>query len=167
MPEGNSHDQGIDHQRDQKHGSHQNQNQLPVRGKDLQTACRNRVKDQTENAERRTADDPAHDGGDAVGKIRKDRSRLLSGFFQCQAEDHGPEENADVVAVDQGIHRVCNHTRQEVHEDLGHAGRRDIALGGIHSVKRDGDGKGKVDEHRNHGRTERTEQIEENNGPEP
>ena len=125
-------DERVDHQRHQQHGAHQQQQQAPVLGKDGQAVVRHVGENQSHDAERCQVDDPAHDGGDRVRSVdHKVLSRVTSQALHRQAEQTGPHQDADVVAVHDRRHRVGNNVGQQRVHDVTQTLRHNVRRGGL------------------------------------
>ena len=122
-------DERVDHQRHQQHGAHQQQQQAPVLGKDGQAVVRHVGKHQAHNAKRRQVDDPPHNGRNCIRRVgHKVLGGIAAQLFHGKAEQAGPHQDADIVAVHDGSNRVRNNVgKQGVHhitQALGHHIRR-------------------------------------------
>ena len=104
----NTYDQRVNYQRYNKHGNNQHEDKLPVHGKNLKTARRNSLINQTENTERCTAYDPAHNLGCSVRKILHYFLGTVSGSLEGKSEDDGPEQDSDITCIEHSRQRVIN-----------------------------------------------------------
>ena len=84
---------------------------------------------QSHNAKGRQVDDPAHDFGDCFGGIIKHSFRVVTAHgFHGNAEDDCPEEDADVIGLQEGAHRIVDGAHDQVEKHFSNtAGRRCIS----------------------------------------
>ena len=152
-------DKGRDDQCHKEHGAHQQEQQPAVLGKDGQAVAGHVGVHKAHDAEGCQIDDPADDLGDCIRCVRQEqlgavRAVLLHG----QTEQAGPEQDADVIAVQQGTDGVCHKVgEQGVHhlaQTLGHH------LGFCRLSQNDGLREQEAGHHRNGGGQEGGEHIQ-------
>ena len=125
-------DQRIDDQRHQQHSADQQKQQAAILGEDRQAVVRHIGENQTHDAERCKVDDPAHDGGDRVRSVgHKVLRRIAAQALHRQAEQAGPHQDADVVAVHDRRHRVGNNVGQQCVHDVTQTLRHNVRCGGL------------------------------------
>ena len=101
--QGDGHHNRIDHQGGEEHTAHQRQHQLPIRRENLNAVRGDGREHQAHDAEGGQVDNPAHRLGDGVGHIGEHSlGTVRRDGFQGNAEDHRPEENAEIAPVNDG-----------------------------------------------------------------
>ncbi len=114
--------QWVNDQRHEQHRAHQQQQQAAVLGKDGQAVVRHVGKHQTHDAEGSHVDDPAHNGGNRVRRVgHKVFGGVAAQTLHSQAKQAGPHQDADVVAVHDGRHRIGDDVRQQRVHDVTQA----------------------------------------------
>ena len=148
------------------HAAHQQEEQFSVVPEDFQAALGDRGEDEAQDAEGRELDDPADDLRDDVGQVAEDLDGpLRSQQLQGEAQDDGPEQDADVVGLRERLDGVHHHVGEEGQEHVGQAaGRAAAALG---PLELDRHREQEARHHREHGGAERGHQVQRDDGPEP
>ena len=118
-------DKGRDDQCHKEHGAHQQEQQPAVLGKDGQAVAGHVGVHKAHDAEGCQIDDPADDLGDCIRCVRQEQLGAVRAVpLHGQTEQAGPEQDADVIAVQQGTDGVCHKVgEQGVHhlaQALGH-----------------------------------------------
>ena len=157
------HQQRIDHQRHHGHCPQQHGQQVDVLVNALEAFHHDGGEHQPEDAQRREADDPAHHAGDGLSQIGQHGPRAVCGMAQRNAQQHGPAQNADVVARRNRLHRVGHQVHQQVAQHLGNAAGRHL-LGRLHALERKRGRKGETGRHGHQRGRERAHQIQRQNG---
>ena len=130
-------DQRIDHQRDEHHAADKHQKQLSVVFKYREPVLGNRAEYQTADSERRAVDDPAHYCGNSLRGILEHCSRLgSSDLLKRDAEHNGPEQDSDIIAVNDRGYRVLHHSHKKILQDLSDILRDRIRLRRLAELKR-------------------------------
>ncbi len=123
-------DDGVDDERHEEHRAHQQEQELAVLREDRKAVAHNIGEHKAHDAERRKVDDPAHDGRDRVGHIaQEDLCGVRAELLHRNAEETGPHQNADVIAVHNGGNGVRDDVSQQRVHDLAEALRDDLRLG--------------------------------------
>ena len=123
-------DDGVDDKRHEEHRADQKQQELAVLGEDRKAVAHNVREHKAHDAERCQIDDPAHDGRDRVGHIaQEDLCGVRTELLHRNAEEAGPHQNTDVIAVHNGGNGVRDDISQQRVHDLAEALRDDLRLG--------------------------------------
>ena len=159
-------DQRGDDQRHEQHGTDKQCQQSAVLGEDGQAVADHIGIDQTHDAEGRQIDDPAYDLGHRVRRVGKeDLGALRTVLLHSQTEQARPEQDADVVAVEQRAHGVGHKVGQQGIQHLTKALRHHFRLRSL--CQNDGLGEQKARNDRNGCRQEGGEHIQPDDCAEP
>ena len=131
------HDQRIDHQRHDHHAADQQQQQVGITDQRAKAGGGGGRGDDAENADGRKADDRRHDPGDCGIKIRHQPFGRVAGMLESEPKRDCPGQNADIVRLGHGPHRVVHQLQQDVLHHLGQAFWRGHDFGGARQLKRD------------------------------
>ena len=159
------HDQRVHHQRHKQHAAHQHQQQLAVFFNHVAKAGGGGgYRYQAENADGGKADNPAHDGGNGMGKVVKHLQCGAGSAAQGETEQHRPQQDADVVGIGQRVERIVHQLQQQRLQHFGDAlGRGDVD--GAAVSQRQCAGKDKGRRHRHQRSAESAQQVEKQNRP--
>ncbi|CCK17207.1 hypothetical protein BN136_3217 [Cronobacter universalis NCTC 9529] len=156
------HNQRVNHQRHQEHAANQHHQQLRVTPQGIEAGGGERGRDQAENPDGRETDHQLHHKGDGIRHIIHQIFGGVVAVTQREAEAHGPDQNADVIAFQQGINRVRDHAEQQVAQHADNPGRRRDIRRARDQMQRGR--KEKAEQHGGQRRGKRAQQIEPENG---
>ena len=135
---------------------------MGVGGKGLEAGGGHGGVHQAHNAEGGAVDDPADGGGQAFGQVRQDLFGGLAGVAHGQAEDDGPQQDADEVGIGQGGDGVADGVVQQGGQHLADAAG---GSGGTVSLgQQQGGGEQEAGDDRAQGGQEGAHQIEYDDG---
>ena len=124
------HDQRIHDQRDGEERAEQHHEQPCVAEERVKAAFADGFRHKPHDAEGSEADDPLDDFRHAFGDFRDKSLRRRRRIAHCNAEQHRPREDADIVCFDDGVHRIVHDGNQQVSQHLHDAaGRREVRVG--------------------------------------
>ncbi len=107
------HQQRVDDQRYQQHAADQNHQQLGIAKQGVKPGCGKGRGNQAEDTDRSKADHQLHHKGHRAGDIIQQIFGRLVTMAQREAQTHCPDQNANVVGVQQGIDRIRDHAHQQ------------------------------------------------------
>ena len=153
-------DEGIHDESGAAHAAHQQEQELSIVPEDLQAALGDGGEHEAQDAKGSELDDPADNLRDHVREVAEDLdSPLRSQQFQGEAQDDGPEQDADVIGLRERLDGVHHHVRQERQEHVGQAAGR--AAAGLGSLQRNRDREQETRHHREDCGAQRGDQIQE------
>ena len=119
---------------------------------------------QPENADGGKADNPIHHLVYRIGNVLQKIARRLVGSAQSQAQHQCPSQNADVVGICQGLHRIGNDFEQQVLQHLAKPVRNRL-IRHIYPVERHKRRECKAYRHRQQCRHRHAHHIQHNHRP--
>ena len=123
-------DQRSEYKHHEQHGADKQKKQRAVLGEGCETVIGHIGEHKAHDAERSEVDDPTNHLGYAVSHVGHERLGAFGGDgLHGQAEQAGPHENADVVAIDHGLNRIGHDVGQQRLHHFGKALRHHIGLG--------------------------------------
>ncbi len=137
LADDDEHHDGVDDKGGKEHAADEDEQQLAVLVEDGKTAGGNCGEHETEDAEGCEIDNEADCLGDCLGGIGQELFRRVGCTLEHEAEDDCPEQNAEVVGVDDRADGVGNDVVKKAGED----GRKAVGSG-IGGGLREGDGHG-------------------------
>ena len=128
--QGHGYDERIEDESHDEHTADEDEEKLAVVGEDAHAAGGNRIIDKTHDTERSEADDPADSLTDGFGDFPHHvGSRLTGVFLQSQTDDDSPDEDADLVGIDERAYRVGHSILHQSDEDFADTGRSSLLYG--------------------------------------
>ena len=124
FPRHQENDQRIQDQRHESERAEKHSQKLPVAEQRAKAAFADCPGDQPHNAEGRKADNPLHHLRDGLGHIADKRLRGFRSVSERDAEENRPREDADIIRVNKGIHRIVHHREQQIFQHVADAARR-------------------------------------------
>ncbi|MCY1400084.1 hypothetical protein D9M71_151570 [compost metagenome] len=154
-------DERVHHQCHEQHAAQQYDQQVRVADQGAEARGGEGRGHQAEDAQRGKADYQTHDHGHAIGQIAQHFASGVSGVADGNAHADGPRQDADEIGVHQRTDRIVDHAQQQALQHFANPAwrcDRDV-LGRQHQAGRERH----AGNHRDHGRGESAQQIQEQN----
>ena len=152
-------DQRIEDQGHGEHGTYQKHDEFSVFRKDRYAAAGDRSIDETEDSERRQADNAPYYFRERIRNIDDSDLGGFRSHSQSDTDDDRPGQDADVVGVHQGGYRIVYDFHDEILKYLEDSFRGSIICDCVRQSNREG--KNEADDYRDDGGQEGSEQIEQ------